>query len=225
MRTSTATKLLMIPMVAIILGACAAGGAASVQTGAPGPRPSGDEAEYWARVDSARRAYSPADAAFVHGMIAHHAQAVHMSSLAASNTSNPAIQALAARIRIGQEDEIRAMEQWLEERGISHAEAAAHAGPSGHDDHAQHVGPGMLSPDQIARLEQARGSAFDGLFLRFMIEHHRGAIGMVQDLFATDGAANDPFIFQLASEIHAEQVTEISRMERMLLGLEIVPGS
>jgi uncharacterized protein (DUF305 family) len=77
----------------------------------------------------------------------------------------------------------------------------------------------MLTPEQMAQLDAARGPDFDRLFLRFMIQHHRGAVTMVEQLFATDGAGQEPVVFKLATDVHADQITEIARMERMLVSL------
>lgn len=76
--------------------------------------------------------------------------------------------------------------------------------------------PGMLSQQQLENLASARGKEFDRLFLTYMIEHHNGAVIMVEELFAADGAASDTASFELASGINAEQVTEIERMKLML---------
>jgi uncharacterized protein (DUF305 family) len=71
----------------------------------------------------------------------------------------------------------------------------------------------------MAQLDAARGTAFDRLFLTFMIQHHQGALQMVNQLFGSAGAANDDFVYKIASEIHAEQETEIERMKSMLASL------
>ena len=176
------------------------------------------ETLYWARQDSARTLFTEADVHFMTGMIGHHAQALVMSALAPANGANAAVQTLAARIINAQKDEIATMQQWLRDRGqpvpdvhISGTTLTIHGG----GDHAMHM-PGMLTPEQIRELEQARGAAFDRLFLTYMIEHHAGAVTMVDDLFAIDGAAQDEAAFKLASDIHVDQLTEIARMERML---------
>jgi uncharacterized protein (DUF305 family) len=82
-------------------------------------------------------------------------------------------------------------------------------------EYAMHM-PGMLTPEQIRELDGARGREFDRTFLTFMIQHHRGAVTMVHNLFATDGAAQDEVVFKLASDIQVDQTTEIARMELML---------
>jgi uncharacterized protein (DUF305 family) len=79
--------------------------------------------------------------------------------------------------------------------------------------------PGMLSPQQLLDLSRAHGVEYDRLFLTYMIQHHNGAVTMVHELFATDGAAQDDFVFKLASDIQVDQTTEVARMQQMLDGL------
>jgi uncharacterized protein (DUF305 family) len=82
--------------------------------------------------------------------------------------------------------------------------------------------PGMLSDEQMKQLDAARGGEFDRLFLRFMIQHHNGAITMVNELFASPGAGQDEFVFKFASDVYADQGTEIDRMQKMYINL---PGN
>ena len=42
---------------------------------------------------------------------------------------------------------------------------------------------------------------------------------MVKDLFDTYGAAQDITVFKLASDINADQTTEIERMQKMLASM------
>lgn len=101
--------------------------------------------------------------------------------------------------------------------GAAGAGAARPGAASGEPSAGSHAGmPGMLTPEQLASLAAARGTAFDRLFLTLMIEHHLGAVTMVHDLFATDGAAQDDAVFRLASDVQVDQLTEVARMERML---------
>lgn len=196
---------------------------------------------YRARLDSATMRFTPADVEFITHMIPHHAQAIEISLLAPKNGASPQIQTLAARIINAQRDEIRIMQTWLKDRGqpvpevpILSEHPAGHAmdmpasprPDSGHQA-MQHAGsqhqamdhmdmPGMLTPAQVRELEQAKGAAFDRLFLQRMIDHHRGAVTMVQKLNATDGAMNDEAVFKIASDVQVDQLTEIARMELML---------
>ncbi|MEO8624674.1 MAG: DUF305 domain-containing protein, partial [bacterium] len=76
--------------------------------------------------------------------------------------------------------------------------------------------PGMLNDEQLAQLDKARGSDFDRLFLQAMIGHHEGAITMVDALFGTPDAAQDDVVYRFASDVYADQTTEIERMGKML---------
>jgi len=78
--------------------------------------------------------------------------------------------------------------------------------------------PGMLTPPQLAQLDSARGPEFDRLFLTYMIQHHRGAITMVNQLFDA-GSGEEQVVFKFASDVYADQTTEIDRMQRMLATL------
>jgi uncharacterized protein (DUF305 family) len=183
---------------------------------------------YRARLDSATMRFTPADAEFITHMIPHHAQAIEISLLAPKNGASPQIQTLAARIINAQKDEIRIMQTWLKDRGQPVPEVhvlmdhpAGHAmdmPAASHDDHMDM--PGMLTPAQVRELEQAKGAAFDRLFLERMIDHHRGAVTMVQKLNATDGAMNDEAVFKIASDVQVDQLTEIARMELMLKAMD-----
>ncbi len=169
------------------------------------------EALFRARSDSAFARVSEADVQFMTGMIGHHAQAIVMSAFAPDAGAGPQIQTLAARIINAQRDEIALMQRWLRDRGRS----APEVDDSGHMDHAMDM-PGMLSPEQMDELEGSRGPEFDRMFLTYMIQHHEGAVRMVQDLFKTDGAALDDTSFRVASAIQVDQITEIVRMRDML---------
>lgn len=170
---------------------------------------------YWERIEADRSKFTQADVDFMTGMIGHHAQALIMSDFAEPNGASPQLQVLAARIINAQKDEIATMERWLRLRGQDVPDAMAAA-----RDHAHHMHmPGMLSAEQLAELEAAQGAEFDRLYLTYMIQHHQGAVTMVEKLFSTDGAGQDGDTFRLATDINVDQITEIDRMERMLEAL------
>lgn len=176
---------------------------------------------YWNRVDSARMNFSEADVHFMIGMIGHHAQALIMSRLAPENRASDQVQTLAARIINAQKDEIATMQAWLRYRDqpvpevhIDGLNLMIH-GVDGHMSGHENM-PGILSQEQLEELAAAKGAEFDRLFLRYMIEHHQGAVTMVRNLFATDGAAQEDQAFRLASDIQVDQITEIERMKLML---------
>jgi uncharacterized protein (DUF305 family) len=170
-----------------------------------------------ARADSARLPYTEADVHFMSGMISHHAQALAMARMAPTHGADPAVQRLAGRIINAQGDEIAIMQQWLadREKPIPEPEPAGMKMNMGGTQHV-HVMPGMLTPEQMKQLDAARGKDFDRLFLEFMIQHHKGAVQMVKDLFATPGAGQNETVFKFASDANVDQSTEIARMEKML---------
>ena len=170
-----------------------------------------------ARADSARLPYVKADIEFMTGMVPHHAQAIAMAKMAPTHGASPAIMRLTGRIINAQEDEIVLMQQWLADRQQPVPEADPRGMKmvmGGHE--MMHLMPGMLSPAQMDSLDRARGPQFDRLFLVYMIQHHRGAVSMVDALFASPGAGQDETVFKFASDVHTDQSTEIARMERML---------
>ena len=174
-----------------------------------------------ARADSARLPYTAADIAFMTGMIAHHAQAIKMSNWAPARNASDEIRRLTARIINAQADEIVIMQQWLADRNQPVPEPNPAGMTMKHGEHqTMHLMPGMLSDAQMQQLEKARGREFDRLFLTFMIQHHKGAVRMVDELFATPGAGQDEIVFKFASDVHTDQSTEIARMERMLEALK-----
>jgi len=176
-----------------------------------------------ARADSARHPYSKADIDFANGMILHHAQAVRIANWCPSHGASAEVRTLCARIINAQVDEIHRMQQWLVDRrqpistpDTSRAAAAAMADMPGMPGMHSTRMPGILSASQLDSLDAARGKAFDRLFLSDMIHHHQGAVAMVSQLYGTRGAGQDDVIFKLASDISADQTTEISRMQRLL---------
>jgi uncharacterized protein (DUF305 family) len=166
------------------------------------------------------RPITAADIHFMTGMIGHHAQAVKIAGWAASHGASSSIQTLAARIIVSQNDEIRFMQNWLRDHGqpVPAVDTAhAHMAMPGMD-HGEMM-PGMLTAEQLAQLDAARGKEFDRLFLTFMMQHHRGAITMVNQLIESPGAAQDDLVFKFISDVNADQTTEIDRMATMLLTL------
>ncbi len=176
---------------------------------------------------SALPPYTAADLHFMSGMILHHAQAVLMAGWAPSHDASASVRELCDRIGVSQRDEIAFMQRWLRERRqpVPDADTTAQRTMPGMGRMAMPgmdpgtLMPGMLTGAELARLDSARGPAFDRLFLTSMIKHHQGALTMVQDLINTPGAAQDGQVFQFASDVNADQTAEIGRMRRMLAGL------
>jgi len=182
-----------------------------VQPGAPG---------HDSKILTPATAYTPpkppsqADVSFVQGMIMHHSQAVEMTELLRTRSHNKELRSLAERISISQSDEIKYMKQWLEDRGKP-LEMDGMAG-MGDMKMTMPLMPGMLTPQQMEALAKATGPAFDHLFLTGMIQHHTGALTMVEDLFNTAGAGQDNVLFDFATDVDNTQRAEIRIMQGML---------
>jgi uncharacterized protein (DUF305 family) len=162
---------------------------------------------------------SPKDVEFMQGMIVHHAQAVEMTALIDSHTTNKDLRLLGARISHSQSEEIKFMKHWLEVKGAPTSmpmQGMSGMDMPGMDMSSHHMMPGMLTPKQMEALRQAKGDQFDHLFLTGMIQHHNGALIMVKDLFDTAGAGQDAVLFNFATDVDSGQRAEIRIMQNML---------
>jgi uncharacterized protein (DUF305 family) len=164
--------------------------------------------------------YTAADVRFMTHMIGHHAQAIAMARWAPTHGANPSVRILAERIINAQQDEIATMQQWLRVRRqpVPEARPAGMQMMTSGEEHVMLM-PGMLTDDQMQQLDAARGPEFDRLFLTFMIQHHKGALTMVEQLFGSHGAAQEDTIFRFASDVSADQSTEVARMQTMLAAM------
>jgi uncharacterized protein (DUF305 family) len=199
-------------LIALLVSSCRTvgeQGPALVQPGAPGESTRGITAAE--AVATSRITPTASDVRFMQGMIGHHAQALEMTALVASRTKREDMRLLARRIELSQADEITLMQRWLGSHGATAPDLHAHHA------HGATLMPGMLTPEEMKRLEAAQGPEFDRLFLEFMIKHHDGALVMVMELFSADGAGEEPEIFAFASDVDSDQRVEIDRMSAMLL--------
>jgi uncharacterized protein (DUF305 family) len=221
------TRISLAPLFVTLLFATSAAGqqgkstetAPLIQPGAPGQK------SKTVTVASAGTPYhgpTDADTSFMQGMIMHHSQAVEMVELLRTRGASKELQALGDRISISQTDEIKYMKQWLEDRGKPTSMPMKHdmKGMEGMDmkgmDMSMPMMPGMLTPQQMKDLEAAKGAAFDHLFLTGMIQHHTGALTMVDELYNTPGAGQDVVLFDFATDIDNTQRAEIRIMQAML---------
>jgi uncharacterized protein (DUF305 family) len=164
-----------------------------------------------------RLPYTDADVDFMSGMIPHHAQAVIMAGWAPTHGARHDVAVLCERIVVAQRDEIHMMQGWLRDRGLTVPDEHStrmHMKMDGmeHD----MLMPGMLTDEEMAALDKARGPDFDRLFLEGMIKHHQGAIDMVEVLLKAYGGAQDETVFKFSNDVYADQNIEIDRMKQML---------
>jgi len=150
------------------------------------------------------------------GMIMHHQQAVEMTALIPSHTENKDLRSLGARISSSQSDEIKFMQRWLAARGEPLSMAMPGMPDMDMSGNPMPLMPGMLTPEQMEALRKAKGAEFDRLFLTGMIQHHNGALIMVEDLFDTSGAGQDADLFNFATDADNTQRAEIKIMQLML---------
>ena len=206
-----------VPVLVFFLGAAAAPAQPSapiVQPGAPG-QPSKTLTAAAAHIPP--KAPFPADIEFMQGMIMHHSQAVDMVALLRTRGKSPVLKSFGEKISVSQTDEIGFMQRWLEDRGQPTTMHMDHSHMSAADmKNMNMLMPGMLTPAQMAALAKARGAQFDHLFLTGMIQHHGGALTMVEALVETPGAAQEPVLFDFATDIENTQSAEIKIMRAML---------
>lgn len=204
MRTSSRFAMAAFLFVSALGASCASAPSSGLHTTPPG---------------LGRLPYSDADVDFMSGMIPHHAQAVVMAGWAPSHGARKDVAVLCERIVVGQRDEIAMMQDWLRDRGqtVPDATSTRHKMKMNGIEHEMLM-PGMLTDEEMAALDRARGPEFDRLFLIGMIKHHQGAIDMVDVLFKAYGAAQDETVFKFASDVYADQSIEIDRMTEMLGG-------
>jgi len=179
-----------------------------IQPGAPGQASrviSAEEAS-----DLAGISYSLGDIQFLRGMIPHHAQAKEMSALAEDRTNNTTVLAVAARITLSQDDEISMMQGWLRDQGLEATPEDVHHQPG------FEPMKGMLTSEQMDELAASSGPEFDRLYLEYMIEHHQGALDMVEMLLDQRGSVQDPLLYEFTSDVTSDQTSEIERMDLLL---------
>jgi uncharacterized protein (DUF305 family) len=154
--------------------------------------------------------YTEADVRFMQGMIAHHAQAIYMSRMAAARQANARVLKFANKIDQSQQAEIKLMQDWLRANSQSTPDTSSWR---------TMTMPGMLTAEQLATLDAAKGTEFDRQFLNLMIQHHNGALKMVADLLAAPLAAQDVDVSVFANDVVTVQTAEIETMQQMLENL------
>jgi uncharacterized protein (DUF305 family) len=213
------TSFVAAVAVAFVLGGCGDGGkdAASagaestaappakvIQPGAPGEPSREVVATPTPAVSSQNDGHTPADVEFMQGMIHHHQQAVVMSEWVPDRTQSTSLRLMARRIEVSQQDEMSFMRDWLKKRGVD---------PNDHS-HKHRAMPGMVNSRQLRKLKESRGKAFDRLFLRYMTQHHQGALTMVGELLGKNGGTESE-IQQFVLHVDSDQSIEIKRMQEL----------
>jgi uncharacterized protein (DUF305 family) len=214
MNTRSLATTITALAAAAVLSACGTGAgtagqaapSSTAQTGAP----------------STAQAHNQADVTFVQQMIPHHTQAVDMSKLAADHAGSAQVKDLAARIQAAQQPEIDQMNGFLRTwnasmsasgeppmTGMGHGDMTDKSGVGG--GHQMDTGgmPGMMTAAQMSGLDQARGAAFDTMFLRMMIAHHQGAVTMSGTELREGGSADAKALAQRIIDAQQREITEM----------------
>jgi len=145
------------------------------------------------------------DIMFLQMMIPHHQQAIDMSDLALTKSSDSELLALAKDIRDGQGAEIVKMKAWL---------AGANAGMDPGHSMGDSMG-GMLSDSELAALKTATGKSFDLLWLKGMTGHHDGAIDMATMIEDAKNAEIKSFGQAIVSAQSAQNKQMAAMIKRM----------
>ncbi len=150
--------------------------------------------------------HNAADVAFAKGMIPHHRQAVEMADLAPTRAESAEVKKLADEIRKAQDPEIKTLSGWLTSWGEQvPAEGAM--------DHSAHGMAGMMTAEEMEKLKESSGKAFDTAFMEMMIKHHEGAVAMAKTE-KVEGAFSEAKT--MADAIITSQTAEITRMNSLL---------
>lgn len=168
----------------------------------------------------------PVDVGFNQDMTVHHRQAVLMAGMARNRSSDPSITTLAYDIEANQRDQIGRMQGWLSLWDAAPLPTGGHMAWMADSPMMSGMGraadrgspglaemPGMASPKEIQRLQQASEPAFDVLFLQLMRRHHQGGAPMMR--YAIENATV-PQVRNLARQMLTAQTAESAVMADML---------
>ena len=149
--------------------------------------------------------HNATDVTFAQKMIPHHQQALDMSAMVPSRTTNRELIIMAKQIALDQQAQIETLQELLQRWG-----EPAGPGHAGHDGMGM---DGMVDAATMAKLPTLKGAEFDDLWLRSMISHHQGAVAMAEPEIAQ---GENPTAVKLAKIIVKWQQFEIGQMHAML---------
>jgi uncharacterized protein (DUF305 family) len=166
---------------------------------------------------------------FSQDMGVHHRQGVLMAGIARDSTTDQEIATLAYDIETTQLEQLGRMQGWLSLWDAAALPTGKHmqwmtASGGDHSGHGMGGGvevmPGMATPEELQRLEEASGPAQDILFLQLMIRHHQGGTGMMEQAAER---AQVPQVRNLASQMLTAQNAEVVAMTAMLADRRAAP--
>lgn len=165
--------------------------------------------------DENDHSFNQADIQFLQLMIPHHEQAIEMAELVPFRTDRQELIEISEEIIEFQEAEILQISEWLVEAGEN---PYAHL-RMGHeqmigeieDMHSSEEIEDVHNPEEMEQLRSLEGKSFDLEFASLMIDHHRGAIGMAEEVLEV---GEDAKVTQLAEEIIEAQEAEITQLRQ-----------
>ena len=160
-----------------------------------------------------------AEAGFLRDMSTHHAQAVEMSMIVHTRSTNAAIVPLSSDIALTQQAQIGYLQAWLRDWGLSPtgSQPAMAWMPDSAGAVVNGLMPGMATPEQLAALRKATGKDLDVMFLTLMRQHHLGGIHMAQEVLAQSDEAD---VTWLAQRMVANQQGELTVIDDLLRQLQ-----
>jgi uncharacterized protein (DUF305 family) len=121
-----------------------------------------------------------ADKAYVLAMLWHQQQAQELASLVQGRTSRPELQRLAVSIHTAQNIDVAQMTAWFRARDPAAGDYVVHSDTQP----ADRWFAGMIARSQLRTLAATSGQRFNFLFVDMLVEHHRGAIVMSDEVLA-----------------------------------------
>lgn len=156
---------------------------------------------------SARAEHNDQDVAFAQGMIPHHQQAVDMAEMAKEKATNPQVKDLASRIEGAQAPEIQQLTEMLGQWGAAVESTTSDMPGMDHGDMSG--GDGMMTSEEMQKLDQATGADFDRMWVQMMIEHHQGAVDMAKAELEKGENADAKALAQKISDAQEAEITEM----------------
>ncbi|WBB79450.1 DUF305 domain-containing protein [Micromonospora sp. WMMD882] len=152
-----------------------------------------------------------AEAGFARDMTTHHAQAVEMGLIAFDQGADGEVRQIGGDIATGQQGEIGMMQAWLRSWDLDPTGSQPRMSwmPDGTKMMRDGLMPGMATPDEMARLREARGTEGDILFLDMMIDHHIGGVHMIDAVLEHGG---DPEVLRTAQVMKNTQQKDLNNL-------------
>ena len=158
------------------------------------------------------------EAGFLRDMSTHHAQAVEMSMIAHTDSTNPDVVTLAGDIALTQHGQIGYMQAWLRDWHLSPTGSQEPMAwmPDSAGAVVNGLMPGMATPEQLTALRKATGTQLDIQYLTLMRQHHLGGIHMAQEAVKLSSNKDVDWLAQTMVTSQQGEITVIDDMLKKL---------